>query len=128
MEETNDGTLGGTLHFEEVERIIVCFFRKTFGSETVDNFQKLLNWQCYRGRALPVQDKLYMRRSTVRRSSRGARGARRPFCTYLTNLCGYVDQLLSRIERIRLSVEPIVKINPLPSISPEEQTMFSISD
>lgn len=71
------------------EEYLDRFFRFTFRSRPMDNFQRSPAWQCYRG-ALPVQDKLYRHRSRSRNTgpsrSRCSQKVTKSFCTHSINV------------------------------------------
>ena len=95
----------------------------------MDNFQMSLAWQCYRG-ALPVRDKLYRNGSanspTCPRCAQGDETVLHALvqCPSIADLWACVERLLSRVGRIRLSAESIVKIDPPPSFGREGRPVF----
>jgi hypothetical protein len=127
VEGKSDDVLGETLGVDGKK--LAALYRRTFGPGPMDNFQKSLAWQCYRG-ALPVRDKLYRHGSAVTRTCpRCAQGDETVLhalvqCPCIADLWSYVEQLLSRVGRIELSTESILKIDPPPSFGREGRAVF----
>jgi hypothetical protein len=123
----SDDVLGETLGIDGEK--LAALYRRTFGPGPMDNFQKSLAWQCYRG-ALPVRDKLHRHGSAVTRTCpRCAQSDETVLhalvqCACIADLWSYVEQLLSRVGRIDLSTETILKIDPPPSFGREGRAVF----
>lgn len=102
----SDDVLGETLGVDEDE--LAGLFRRTFGPVTsMDNVQKSVAWQCYRG-ALPVRGKLYRHRSAARpdcpKCAQSDEIVQQVLvqCPCIADLWNYVEQLLMHLGRIRL--------------------------
>ena len=127
VEGMSDDGLGETLGVDE--GCLSGLFWRTFRSGIMDNFQKSLAWQCYRG-ALPVRDKLYRHGSansrTCPRCDQGDETVLHAIvqCPCIAELWACVEQLLSRVGRVRLSAGSIVKIEPPPSFGREGRLVF----
>lgn len=105
---------GETLGLDDTQ--LATLFQRTFESKTLDNFQKSLVWQCYRG-ALPIWDKL------TRHGIPGSSNCPRCWwdketalhaivqCPKVTDVWVYAEQLLSNTGRVQLLSESIVKID-----------------
>ena len=128
VEGRYDDDLGANLGVDE--DYLTRLFQTTFGPGPMDNHQRSLAWQCYRG-ALPVRDKLYRHGSrntepTCPRCRLNDETVLHALvqCPAICDLWAYVEQLLSRLGRIDLSTESIVNIVAPPSLQKEGKAVF----
>ncbi|MCP3653585.1 MAG: zinc-binding domain-containing protein [Herbaspirillum sp.] len=127
VEGMSDDGLGAILGVDA--NSLSALFRRTFRSGTMDNFQKSLAWQCYRG-ALPVRDKLYRHGSANNRTCpRCAQGDETVLhalvqCPCIESLWVCVEGLLSRMGQIRLTAGSIIRIEPPTSLGTEGRLVF----
>ncbi|GAB1599396.1 hypothetical protein Ahia01_000216800, partial [Argonauta hians] len=124
----NNDVLGETLTVDDDQ--LAGLFRRTFGPGPMDNFQRSLAWQCYRG-ALPVRDKLfrhgYQRYGQLcPRCDRENETVQHALitCPGVRDVWVYAEQLLSRMGAAALSTESIVKIDPPSHLCEEGRAVF----
>ncbi|GAB1597330.1 hypothetical protein Ahia01_000009400 [Argonauta hians] len=123
----SDDDLGERLGVSELQ--LSGLFRRTFGPGPMDNFQRSLAWQLYRG-ALPVRDKLKRHGCAVTRiCQRCMQAEETPLHALvqfpnISPLWIYVEQLLLRMGWVSLTTESIIRIMPPPSFCKEGRAAF----
>lgn len=120
VEFKRDDILGETLGFNKDQ--LASLFKRTFGPSYLDNYQKSLTWQHYRG-VLSVHGKLSRHRISVPlacpRSEQDNESVLHALvqCLALLSFIVYVDHALSHLRRVQLSAESIIKIVPPSRLS-----------
>lgn len=121
--------LGETLSFNKYQ--LTGLYRKTFRPWPVNNFQRSLAWQSYYGASL-VRDKLardgYSGQTNCPRFWQSNEIALHAImqCSRISETWFYAENLLSCVERVRLSSESIIKNVSPPSHSKERGCSIAV--